>query len=71
MTDKNLNPHDDFFKIAFSRQDVVEDYIKQFLSSELVQNLDFQTLKISNNSYTTQELSTYFADVVWECTCGQ
>jgi predicted transposase/invertase (TIGR01784 family) len=71
MPNGNLNPHDDFFKIAFSRRDVVEDYILQFLSKEIGENIDFQTLTLSNNSYVTQELSNYFADIVWECAYGK
>ncbi len=64
-------PHDDFFKVAFSRHDVVSDYLKEFLDERLVKNIDFQTLTISNTSYITEELETYFADVVWECRYGK
>jgi predicted transposase YdaD len=71
MANQNLNPHDDFFKVAFSRLDVVSDYILQFLEKKIVENIDFETLTISNNSYVTQDLSEYFADIVWECLYGK
>ena len=70
MEKQNSNPHDDFFKVAFSRKDVVEDYIIQFLDKGLAKNIDLQSLTISNNSYVTSQLEEYFADVVWECTYG-
>ena len=70
MEKQNSNPHDDFFKVAFSRQDVVVDYITQFMGQELVNNIDFQSLTISNNSYITSALEEYFADVVWDCNYG-
>ena len=70
MNTSNVNPHDDFFKVAFSRQDVVVDYITQFLDKGLVENIDIQALTISNNSYVTVQLEEYFADVVWESNYG-
>ena len=70
MKAENLNPHDDFFKVAFSRQDVAEDYITQFLEQKLVSNLDLKSLKLSNTSYVTDKLKDYFSDVVWECEYG-
>ena len=70
MEKQNTNPHDDFFKVAFSRKDVVEDYIIQFLDKDLVKNIDLQSLTLSNNSYVTPQLAEYFSDVVWEATYG-
>jgi predicted transposase/invertase (TIGR01784 family) len=70
MEEKNIHPHDDFFKVAFSRLDIITDYIHQFLDRNIVEKLDFQTLKLSNNSYTTEGLQSYFADIVWECNYG-
>ena len=48
MDKQNSNLHNDFFKVSFSRQDVVVDYIKQFLNKELVKNIDLQTLTLSD-----------------------
>ena len=70
MEKPNSNPHDDFFKVAFSRQDVVVDYITQFLNPNFVKNIDLQSLTITNNSYITSALEEYFADVVWDCNYG-
>ena len=70
MEKQNSNPHDDFFKVAFSRQDVVVDYITQFIDQNIAQNIDLQSLTLSNNSYTTSKLEEYFADVVWDCNYG-
>ena len=70
MEEQNLNLHDDFFKVAFSRLDVIQDYITQFLDKKLVKNIDFQSLTLTNNSYTTGELKDYFADIVWDSAYG-
>lgn len=64
------NSHDNFFKIAFSTREVVEDYITQFLPQKLVNNLDIKQLTLDNTTYATAELSEYFADVVWHCSYG-
>ena len=70
MDNQNFNPHDDFFKIAFSRQEVAEDYITQFLAKGFVEKVDIKSLTLSNTSYVTSELKDYFSDVVWECQYG-
>ena len=66
MTEQNFNPHDDFFKVAFSRKEVAADYITQFLDKNIVKNIDLQSLTLSNTSYVTSSLDDYFSDVVWE-----
>ena len=67
MDNQRLNTHDDFFKVAFSRERNVIDYFRSFFKEELVKKLDFSTLKLSNTSYVTPQLEEYFADVVWDC----
>lgn len=71
MQEQNLNAHDDFFKVAFSRLDVTTDYITQFLDKNLVKKIDLQALVLSNTAYTTSDLKDYFADIVWETTYGK
>ena len=71
MPKPNMNRHNDFFKVAFSRYDVVEDYIVQFVNRKIVHNLDLQSLTLSNTSYVTPKLEEYFSDIVWECRYGQ
>ncbi len=68
MDNQRLNTHDDFFKVAFSRESNVIDYFRSFFKEKLVKKLDFSTLKLSNTSYVTPQLEEYFADVVWDCT---
>jgi predicted transposase/invertase (TIGR01784 family) len=71
MDQEIIHPHDDFFKVAFSRLDIVTDYIHQFLDKKIVENIDFETLTLSNNSYINEGLQSYFADIVWECHYGK
>ena len=70
MDKQNSNLHNDFFKVSFSRQDVVEGYIKQFLNKNLVKNIDLQTLTLSDTSYVTGKLAEYASDIVWESKYG-
>jgi predicted transposase YdaD len=66
-----LHPHDGFFKTAFSMQEVVEQYINDFLPENLVKNIDFKTLKEDKTDYITPALQSYFSDVVWQCNYGK
>ncbi len=52
-------------------KEVAEDYITQFLPPKIVQGLHLQTLTLDNTTYTTSDLSEYFADVVWHCVYGK
>ena len=70
MKVENLYKHDDFFRVAFSREDVAGDYITEFLDKNLVKNLDLHSLTLSNTAYVSDKLKDYFSDVVWECNYG-
>lgn len=61
------NPHDKFFKGAFGIIDVVKPFLVQFLPKDLLDKLDLETLEVEPTSYITEELSEYYADLVWCC----
>ena len=61
------NPHDKFFKAAFSRKDVVATLIESRFPELLRKGLDLSTLELTNSSFVDDELSEYFADLVYDC----
>jgi predicted transposase/invertase (TIGR01784 family) len=68
MTQNDINnPHDKFFKAAFSIYSVAVACLKQFLPKDLLAKLNLDALEIDNNSYIKDELAEYFADIVWRC----
>ena len=61
------NENDKFFKGTMSLQLVAKAYIQQFVPENILDKLDIDTLELDNNSYITDELSEFFADMVWQC----
>ena len=61
------NPHDKFFKGAFSMLDVTYPLLVEFLPKDLLDKLDLNTLEIDPNSYINDELKETFSDLVWSC----
>jgi predicted transposase/invertase (TIGR01784 family) len=66
-----INPHDNFFKVAFSTLEVVEGYLQAFLPKELVEKIQISSLEQDNTVYVTSSLKSYFSDVVWQCVYGE
>ena len=61
------NPHDKLFKYTLSIKSEAVALVKNFLSPELRDSLDFRTFKQENTSYITGKLEEYFSDIVWSC----
>ena len=59
--------NDKFFKGMMGLVDVVRAYSEQFLPKNILDKLDLDTLEFDNTSYITDELSEFFADMVWQC----
>jgi predicted transposase/invertase (TIGR01784 family) len=63
--------HDKFFKLVFSDQAKVENYLQGTLSKDLKSKTRFETLKLDNNSYVDAQLKEYFSDVVYDVLFGE
>ena len=63
-------PHDSFAKKALSKLAVAKDLLKAHLSPELVRRIDWNTLRITNKSYVTEQLNQLHSDVVYSCQVG-
>jgi predicted transposase/invertase (TIGR01784 family) len=61
------NPHDKFFKAAFSRKDVMAALIESRFPEPLRKRLDVTTLELTNGSYIDEKLNEHFADLVYDC----
>ena len=61
------NPHDKFFKSAFSLFEIVNPLLVEFLPKTLLDKLDLESLELDPNSYITDELKESFSDLVWSC----
>jgi predicted transposase/invertase (TIGR01784 family) len=64
-TMKIQNHHDKLFKELFSQEKNAKDLIENFLSKDLVSELDLNTLQLTNNSYTDKKLKVYYSDLVY------
>ena len=59
------NPHDAFFREAFSRAEVARSFISEYLPTALLRQADFRTLVIAKDSYVDEELSQHFSDILY------
>ncbi len=61
------NTHDKYFKEVFSKKKEAIAFLKGSLSKELVEKLDFKTLKVVKTSYIDEDLKENFSDLVYSC----
>jgi predicted transposase/invertase (TIGR01784 family) len=71
MTQPIHNPHDTFFRETFSRREVAEDVLREYLPPELVEGIDWSTLEISKDSFVEKALRKHFSDLVYDVRHGQ
>lgn len=62
--------HDRFFKEAFSRTDVVADFIQAYLPEEFSSQLDPETLIREQDSHIDDELSRHYVDLLFSVELG-
>jgi hypothetical protein len=66
MDIKIPNPHDKFFKESFSRIDVVKSFIEEVFPDYLRDNINLNSLQLTNASFVDDMLKESFADLVYE-----
>jgi len=59
------NPHDAFFKQAFSRREVVVEFLERLLSADILRELDLDSLRQVNASYVDDDLRQAHSDLVY------
>ena len=67
MKGKHLNnPHDKFFKESFSRKEIAQSFIQEYLPETLRNQINFKTLEILKDSYIDKELTEHFSDILYK-----
>jgi len=61
------HPRDDFFKHSLSNLTVAKDLLQAHLSPAITQRIQWDSLKLSNKSYTDEKLAQLHSDVVYTC----
>ena len=65
MPEEISNPHDLFFRAAFSRLDVARDFLKNYLPPEIAGKFDLATLEIAQESFTDEHLKAHQTDFLF------
>ena len=60
-----INPHAMFFEKVFSREDVSRDFLQNYLSETIVNQLDLSTLHLEKESFISNELKSSQADLLF------
>ncbi|ETR66553.1 MAG: transposase YhgA family protein [Candidatus Magnetoglobus multicellularis str. Araruama] len=60
-----INPHAMFFEKVFSREDVAQAFLQNYLSETIVNRLDLSTLHLENESFISNELKSSQADLLF------
>jgi predicted transposase/invertase (TIGR01784 family) len=61
------NIHDKFFKESFSRKQTVKGLIQELFPTYLRDNINIESLELTNNSFVDESLNEHFADLVYSC----
>lgn len=61
------HPHDQFFKIMLSDLSAAKAFIGKFLPARVTKLLDLSTLRITDHTFLSDEMSSQFADLIFEC----
>lgn len=65
-TEQPVNPHDKFFREAFSRKEMAEGFIAEYLPENVRKQLDLKTLEIVKDSYIDKELQAHYSDILYK-----
>lgn len=68
---KKSSPHDQFFKATFSEKEIASTYFRKFLPPEIVRHLDIDNLILTSDSFITENLKDFYADLVYTCPYGK
>jgi len=61
------HPHDGFFKHSLSNLTVAKDLLQGHLSPAIQQRIQWDSLRLSNKSYTDEKLAQLYSDVFYDC----
>jgi predicted transposase/invertase (TIGR01784 family) len=70
MTQPIPDPHDSFFREAFSRAEVAEAALREYLPPAIANGIDWASLAISKDSFIEKALRKHFSDLVYSARYG-
>ncbi len=68
---KTHHPYAKLFEYVFQKNEMVEEFMKNFFPYPLLENLILSTLKPQSVSYLSPELARLYSDVVYTCHYGK
>jgi predicted transposase/invertase (TIGR01784 family) len=71
MTPTLRQVHDRFFRAAFSRHEVVVDFIRAYLPPDFTTQLDLSSLSRLADSHVDQKLAQHYVDMLFSVNFGQ
>jgi len=71
MTQPIHDIHDSFFRETFSRREVAEGVLREYLPLTLVRNIDWSTLTITKDTFVEKALRKHFSDLVYDARYGE
>jgi predicted transposase/invertase (TIGR01784 family) len=57
--------HDEVVKNFLSENETAKSFFREYLPSEIVRDLDFNTLQICKDSFLDKKLAKYFSDILY------
>jgi len=60
------NVHDKFFQETFTRREIAESFLKNYLPESLIPHINFETLTIIKDSFIDKELQEHFSDILYK-----
>jgi len=60
------NPHDAFFKLMFGDIEVAQDFLQNYLPTEIAKAVDLKHLTKENNSYIDEQFKESFTDMLYK-----
>jgi predicted transposase/invertase (TIGR01784 family) len=61
------HPYDSFFKKLFDNEENIRDFLRVYLPKDLVKNLDFESIKISDTEKENKKHKKYYLDLCVDC----
>lgn len=61
------HPHDSFFKKLFDNEENIRDFLRAYLPKALSNEIDFNTIKISDTEKETKKHKKYYLDLCVDC----
>ncbi|HLP57522.1 MAG TPA: Rpn family recombination-promoting nuclease/putative transposase [Candidatus Deferrimicrobium sp.] len=64
--EKMRSMHDEVVKDFLSENETAKSFFMEYLPSEIVRHMDFNTLKICKDSFLNKKLAKYFSDILYQ-----